>query len=69
MYQGRKIILIAPAYDEDKKIGEVVRRVPREIIDKVLVVDDGSTDETANVARAKGADGATGATGAQRRAR
>ena len=56
MYQGRKIILIAPAYDEDKKIGEVVRRVPREIIDKVLVVDDGSTDETANVARAKGAE-------------
>jgi len=55
MYKGKKIILIAPAYNEEVKIGEVVRRAPRDIIDKVLVVDDGSTDKTPDVAESLGA--------------
>ena len=56
MYKDRQIILIAPAYNEDQKIGEVVRRVPRDVVDKVLVVDDGSDDSTAAVAEAQGAE-------------
>ncbi|KIL97801.1 Glycosyltransferase [Paramagnetospirillum magnetotacticum MS-1] len=55
MYKGRRVILIAPAYNEEVKIAEVVRRAPRDIIDTVLVVDDGSTDGTASAARDKGA--------------
>jgi dolichol-phosphate mannosyltransferase len=55
MYQGRKIIAMAPAYNEAGKIGQVVSRVPRDVVDCVLVIDDGSTDETAAVARAGGA--------------
>jgi dolichol-phosphate mannosyltransferase len=34
----------------------VVRRVPRPLVDKVLVVDDGSTDRSPEVAREAGAD-------------
>jgi dolichol-phosphate mannosyltransferase len=56
MYKGKKVILIAPAYNEELKIGEVVRRAPRDVVDKVLVVDDGSTDGTADAARSKGAE-------------
>lgn len=56
MYKSRKILLLAPAYNEEVKIREVVRRAPRNVVDKVLVVDDGSADRTADVSRKAGAD-------------
>jgi dolichol-phosphate mannosyltransferase len=56
LYKSRKIILIAPALNEEVKIRNVVRRVPRDIVDTVLVVDDGSTDQTAEAARREGAE-------------
>lgn len=55
MYKGRRILLVAPAYNEEAKIGEVMRRAPRNIFDSMLVVDDGSTDRTAAVAHDAGA--------------
>jgi dolichol-phosphate mannosyltransferase len=55
MYQNRRIIVIAPAYNEEAKIGLAVARVPRDVADQILVVDDGSTDRTAQVARDAGA--------------
>lgn len=55
MYRGLSILATAPAYNEETKIGEVVRRVPRDVVDEVLVVDDGSTDSSAAVAREAGA--------------
>jgi len=56
VYKGRRIIAIAPAYNEEGKIGRVVGRIPHDVVDSVLVVDDGSTDATAAVARAGGAE-------------
>ena len=56
MYKSRKILLIAPAFNEEAKIGEVVRRTPRAIVDVMLVVDDGSTDGTAGAALRQGAE-------------
>lgn len=55
MYKGLKIVLVVPVWDEERKIGEVVRRAPRDIVDEVLVVDDGSTDRSPEVARQYGA--------------
>jgi dolichol-phosphate mannosyltransferase len=55
MYKGLKVIAIAPVLDEERKIGDVVGRTPRDVVDEVLVVDDGSTDRSPDVARAGGA--------------
>ena len=56
MYRERRIAAIVPAWNEEKKIGLVVSRIPRDLVDLLLVVDDGSTDGTAAVARAGGAE-------------
>jgi glycosyltransferase involved in cell wall biosynthesis len=49
-----KCLAIIPAYGEGTRIGEVVRRT-LEYASEVLVVDDGSDDDTAANARAAGA--------------
>jgi glycosyltransferase involved in cell wall biosynthesis len=46
---------VIPAYNEQKHIADVVRRT-RQQLDHVLVVDDGSVDETAARAREAGAE-------------
>jgi len=46
---------VIPAYQEEKHVAEVARRV-RAQLEHVLVVDDGSTDATAESARRAGVD-------------
>jgi len=50
----RRIVLIIPAVDEEAAIGHVLAEVPP-IVSEVIVVDNGSRDGTAGVARAAGA--------------
>ena len=54
-----KLIVIIPAYNEEDSIGTVVQSIPREFKDinevAVVVVDDGSKDRTAELARQAGA--------------
>ena len=49
-----KVIAIIPAYNEEGKIGSVVKKtIP--YVDRVLVIDDGSNDNTYNEANSSGA--------------
>jgi glycosyltransferase involved in cell wall biosynthesis len=50
-----RVSVVIPALDEEEPIGDVVRAIPREIADEVIVVDNGSTDRTAEVSREAGA--------------
>src|SRR5262245_27843529 len=50
----RRIVVIIPALDEEEAIGLVLAEIPRGV-SEVVVVDNGSRDRTAEVARAAGA--------------
>lgn len=50
-----RIGVIIPAYNEAGRLGELLPRIPRDLVDAVMVVDDASTDGTADAAREQGA--------------
>src|SRR5712692_10466241 len=54
MYKGQKITVISPCLNEEQGIEQVLRRMP-EFVDEIIVVDNGSTDRTSEVARGFGA--------------
>jgi glycosyltransferase involved in cell wall biosynthesis len=55
MRGGETIVVIIPALNEAEAIGRVVADIPS-WVDRIIVADNGSTDGTADVARAQGAD-------------
>lgn len=55
MYKSQKITVIIPCLNEEQGIEKVLRRMP-EFVDQVIVVDNGSTDRTSEVATSLGAE-------------
>ncbi len=57
---AKSLTIIIPALNEEATIADVVQRVPREIEGigsiEIVVIDDGSTDRTAELARQAGAE-------------
>jgi hypothetical protein len=56
--EGRRIVVVSPAYDEADTVGDVIRSIPRETAGLQVipvVVSDGSDDDTAARAREAGA--------------
>lgn len=55
-----KVVILIPAYNEEELIGKTIMNIPRKIFGvdkvKVLVIDDGSTDKTVELALNAGAD-------------
>lgn len=50
MIEGHRIIVVVPAFDEERLVGNVVRTMPS-FVDRIIVVDDGSADRTSERAR------------------
>jgi glycosyltransferase involved in cell wall biosynthesis len=50
-----RVAVIIPCLDEEQSIGLVVGEIPRDVVAEVVVVDNGSADRSAEVARAAGA--------------
>jgi hypothetical protein len=54
MYKGQSITVIIPCLNEEQAIEQVLKRIP-DYVDQTIVVDNGSTDRTSDVARSFGA--------------
>ena len=55
MNHNPKISIIIPALNEEESIGQVLNDIPGEIVEEVIVVDNGSNDNTVTVANDLGA--------------
>jgi len=55
VYKSNRITVIIPCLNEEQGIEQVMRRMP-EFVDQIIVVDNGSTDRTSDVAHSLGAE-------------
>ena len=54
MLLGQKLVVILPAYNAEKTLARTYSEIPFDIVDEVVLVDDHSTDRTAEVGRELG---------------
>lgn len=52
---AQRILIVIPAYNEQGKIGNVVEKIPPDLAEEIVVVNDCSKDQTANEAENAGA--------------
>jgi glycosyltransferase involved in cell wall biosynthesis len=54
MLNGKKIVVVMPAYNAEKTLEKTYSEIPFEIVDDVVLVDDASSDRTSEIARNMG---------------
>ena len=50
MYQGKKVIVVLPAYNAEKTLEKTYKEIPLDVVDEVILCDDASSDNTALLA-------------------
>ena len=55
VFKGMKVSVVIPAYNEEESIYDVVKDFSKSYVDEVIVVDNNSTDKTAELAKKAGA--------------
>jgi glycosyltransferase involved in cell wall biosynthesis len=56
MLCNKRVMVVMPAFRAARTLEETFRGLPHEIVDRVLLVDDASNDETAEIAQKLGID-------------
>ncbi len=54
MINGKKVVVVMPAYNAAKTLEKTYNEIPFDIVDDVILVDDASKDNTVDVAKALG---------------
>ena len=54
--QRKRVVVVMPAYNAAKTLERTYRDIPHAIVDKIILVDDVSKDETVQIARQLGLD-------------
>ncbi|QJR15541.1 glycosyltransferase family 2 protein [Usitatibacter palustris] len=54
MLNGKRVAIVMPAYRAERTLRQTVEAIPREVADDLILVDDASPDNTAEVARSLG---------------
>jgi len=54
MLNGRRIVVVMPAYRAERTLARTYEAIPRDVVDEVILTDDGSDDGTAALARSLG---------------
>src|SRR5436305_11177291 len=54
MLNGKKLIVVMPAYNAARTLRQTYSEVPLEFVDEVILVDDGSSDPTVNLSKELG---------------
>jgi glycosyltransferase involved in cell wall biosynthesis len=54
MLNGKKIVVVLPAYNAAKTLEQTYREIPFDLVDEVVLVDDASRDDTVQVAASLG---------------
>lgn len=54
MIEKQKVIVVLPAYNAAKTLEQTVAEIPKNLVDEIILVDDGSSDETNKLAKSLG---------------
>ncbi|MBV9579274.1 MAG: glycosyltransferase, partial [Chloroflexi bacterium] len=54
MKSGARVVVVMPAYNAAKTLQQTYREIPHDIVDDVIIVDDGSADSTVALAKELG---------------
>lgn len=54
MYKGKKVVVVLPAYNAARTLAATYGEIPFDLVDEVVLCDDHSKDNTAEVARSIG---------------
>ncbi len=54
MLNGKKIVVVMPAYNAARTLRQTYDEIPRDVVDEVILVDDASHDQTVAIARELG---------------